>query len=82
MGTNDAWPSIRHHGFRLRARPYQLHATGLWTVEVEITRRGKLRAFSGAARYSTEAEATTQSLALGRLIVAGAVPGCSIDSIR
>jgi len=67
--------------FRLTARAYQLHATGLWAVEVEIRRKGRLRAFSSAGRFPTEAEATAQSLAFGRRIVAGEEPGCSIDSL-
>jgi hypothetical protein len=74
--------TVRHKGFRLTARPYQLHATGLWTVEVEIRRKGQMRAFSGDARYLTESEATAQSLEFGRQIVAGEVRGCSIDSLR
>lgn len=74
--------TVGHKGFRITARPYQLHATGLWAVEVEIRRRGRLRSFSGAERCSTEEEATAQSLDLGRRIVSGQEPGCSIDSLR
>jgi hypothetical protein len=74
--------TVAHKGFRIVARPYQLHASGLWTVEVEIRRKGRLRAFSSMARYPTEEEATAQSLAFGRRIVAGEVQGCSIDSLR
>jgi hypothetical protein len=74
--------TVAHKGFHIIARPYQLHATGLWTVEVEIRRKGRLRAFSAVARYATEAEATAQSLDFGRRIVSGQVPGCSIDSLR
>jgi hypothetical protein len=74
--------TIAHKGFRITARPYQLHATGLWTVEVEVRRKGRLRAFSDAARFPSEEEATTQSLDFGRRIVSGQVPGCSVDSLR
>jgi hypothetical protein len=74
--------TVSHKGFRIVARPYQLHATGLWTVEVEIRRKGRLRAFSGATRYPTEEQATAESIDLGRRIIGGHEPGCSIDSLR
>ena len=74
--------TIGHKGFRIVARPYQLHDTKLWTVEVEIRRKGRQRAFSGEARYSTEEEATAQSLDLGCRIVDGQMPGYSIESLR
>ena len=67
--------------FHLTTRSYQLHATGFWAVEIEIRRKGRLRAFSGALHYPTEAEATAQAIALGRRIVAGHEPGCSVDSL-
>lgn len=67
--------------FRITARPYQLHATGLWTVEVEIRRKGRLCRFSGATRYPTQAAATAQSIELGRRIVGGDVQGCSIHNL-
>jgi len=74
--------TIAHKGFRITARPYQLHATGLWAVEVEIRRKGRFRAFSGAVRCSTSEEAMAQSLDLGRRIIGGLEPGCSIESLR
>lgn len=67
--------------FRLLPRSYQLAATGLWTVEIEIRRKGRLCLFSGATHYPTESEATAESLKLGRRIVAGEEPGCSIANL-
>ncbi len=68
--------------FHLEPRPYQLLATGMWTVEIEIRRKGRLCLFSGSQSFPTEAEATAASLALGRRIVAGEEPGCSLANLE
>ena len=73
--------TVAHRGFHITAKPYQLHATGQWTVDIEIRRKGRLRAFSSDARYQTEGEATVRSFEFGRQIIAGQVPGCSLDSL-
>ncbi|HEY7682055.1 MAG TPA: hypothetical protein VH879_05395 [Gemmatimonadales bacterium] len=74
--------SISHRGFRITARPYQLLATGHWTIDIEISRKGHLRTFSSDDRYLNEQEAIAQSFAFARRIIAGEISGCSVASLH
>ena len=74
--------SIRYKGFEILTRPYQLHETRRWTVDLEIHRRGRRQPFSLAERYSTEEQADARCSGLGRRIIDGRVPGWSIEHLR
>jgi hypothetical protein len=54
----------------------------MWTVDVEISRRGRKRSFSTREHFATEEEALTRSLEFARDIIDGKVPECSVDSLR
>ena len=74
--------TARYKGFAIASLPYQLLATEQWTIDLEISRRGRRRAFSSRGHRPTEAEARTACLELGRRIIDGLVPGCSVAAIR
>ena len=74
--------SKSYKGFEITARPYQLHDTGKWTVDIEISRKGRMRSFSTSEHFATEAEAITRSHRFGRQIIDGKVPECSVDHLR
>lgn len=71
-----------YKGFAIAVRPYQLHDTGQWTVDIEISRKGRTRSFSTTEHFATEAEAVTRSFDFGRKIIDGQVPECSVDNLR
>jgi hypothetical protein len=74
--------SISYKGFNILSMPYQLHESKRWTVDLEIRRHGRWRPFSLGERYGTEQEADARCTGLGRRIVDGKIPGCSVDSLR
>jgi hypothetical protein len=71
-----------YQGFGISLRPYHLHESGMWTVDVEISRRGRKRSFSTREHFATEEEALTRSLEFARDIIDGKEPECSVDSLR
>ncbi len=73
---------IRYKGFHIEARPYQLHESRRWTVDLEIRRKGRRQYFSGEERYPTGREADLRCSGLGRQIIDGGVPGWSVDHLR
>jgi hypothetical protein len=74
--------STRYKGFNIVARPYQISASRLWTVDFEIWRKGRRQPFSLEVRYGTEQEAEAECSGLGRRIIDGQVPGWSVDYLR
>ena len=74
--------STRYKGFRINARPYQIHPSRQWTVDLEIQRNGCRKSFSLDERYPTEGDADARCLALGRRIIDGSIGGWSVDSLR
>lgn len=72
----------RYKGFRVLARPYQLHDSKRWTVDIEIRRNGRCLAFSTNGRYRTEHEAGAHCYCLARRIIDGAEPRWSVDYLR
>lgn len=74
--------STRYKGFRIHARPYQLHLDQTWTVDLEIQRDGRRKSFSLDERHRTEGEAEARCLALGRRIIDGDIRGWSVTSLR
>jgi hypothetical protein len=75
-------PSVMYKGFKIVTRPYRLRESGRWTVDFQIRRDGRVRAFTQDERYSTEQEAGAACLALGRRIIDGHEPGISVDDLR
>ena len=71
-----------YKGIEITVRPYQLHDTRKWTVDVEIRRKGRMRSFSTSEHFATEAKAVTRSFEFGRQIIDGKVPECSVDHLR
>ena len=74
--------TMSYKGFVITVRPYQVHDTGKWTVDIEISRRGRKRSFSTREHFSTESEAVTRSVEFGCQIIDGKVPECSVDHLR
>ena len=74
--------AIKYKGFSILAWPYQLHRTTRWTVDLEIRRNGRRQTFSLDERYRTEQEADLRCSRLGRRIIDGHIPGCSVDHLR
>lgn len=72
----------RYRGFRILARPYQIHASKRWTVDLEIRRNGRCQAFSTNGLYRTEHEAGAHCYCLARRIIDGADPRWSVDYLR
>lgn len=74
--------SLTYKGFRILARPYQLHDTRRWTVDLEIRRNGRRKPFSLDEHYQTENEAEARCSGLARRIIDGRVPGWSVEHLR
>lgn len=72
---------VLYKGFTITARTFQVHGSGRWTLDLLIGRHTDLRAFSGPSTYSTEESAITGCCELGRRIVDGRVPNCSVDDL-
>jgi hypothetical protein len=73
---------ISYKAFQIRARPYQLHLTHEWAVELEISRGGHVRLFGTQRHFATEREALDWSYQFGREIIDGKLPLCSVDHLR
>ena len=74
--------TTRYKGFSIRARPYQIHESRQWTVDLEIHRNGRKQPFSLSEHYSTEREADERCWDLGRQIIDGGIPGLSVAQLR
>jgi hypothetical protein len=74
--------TVRYRGFDIAARSYQLADSGAWTVDLEIRRNDRFRAFSVDERYPTREEAEAQCIGYGRRIIDGRVKGWSVDALR
>ena len=72
---------VSYKGFAITARTFQIRGSGRWTLDLLISRRGGLRAFSDPSTYPTEAKAITACRRLGRRIVDGRVQDCSVDDL-
>ena len=74
--------TIRYKGFDIVAQPYQLHATGRWTIDLEIWRGGQKQHFSLKEDHRTEAEADARCAGVGRRIIDGGVRGYSVRHLQ
>ena len=74
--------AFRYKGYRILARPYQLHQSKRWTVDLEIRRSGRALPVAISARYRSEQEAEDRCAVLGMQIIDGKVPGWSVEQLR
>lgn len=74
--------TIKYKGFSIVARPYQLHRSKRWSVELEIRRNGGKQPFCLDESYRTEQEADARCTGVGRRIIDGKLPGWSVDHLR
>jgi len=74
--------STRYKGFSIQTRSYQTHASRQWTVDLEIHRNGRRKAFSLTEHYATERQADERCTSLGRQIIDGRITGWSVDNMR
>jgi hypothetical protein len=74
--------TVRYKGFTILARPYQLHQSTRWSVDLEIRREGQRQTFGVDERFRTEQEADARCAGLGRRIIDGEIPRCSVDHLR
>jgi hypothetical protein len=72
---------LSYKGFAIEARTFQIRGSGRWTLDLLISRRGGLRAFSGPTTYATEAAAIVGCRQLGQRIIDGRVRDCSVDDL-
>jgi len=74
--------TVRYRGFDIVSRSYQLAESGAWTVDFQIRRGDRFRAFTVAEHYPTREEADAQCAGFGRRIIQGRVKGWSVKSLR
>ncbi len=75
-------PTESYKGFTITGRTYQLYATRQWTIDLEISRRGRHRTFGVPDHAATEAEALAACHELGQRIIDGQVAGCSVAALH
>jgi hypothetical protein len=69
---------LAYKGYDITARTYQVRGTGRWTLDLLISRREALRAFSRPVTYATEDAAVAGCREFGRRIIDGAERDCSV----
>lgn len=74
--------TVRYKGFRILTRSYQTHLSRLWTVDLEIHRNRRKKAFSLDEHYFTQREADERCIVVGRQIIDRKFAGWSVQSLR
>ncbi|MFI5210732.1 MAG: CV_2116 domain-containing protein [Gemmatimonadales bacterium] len=72
---------VVYKGFAIMARTYQIRGSGRWTEDLLICHRDALRSFSGPDTYPPEALAEAACFSLGRRIIDGKVPDCTVAGL-
>jgi hypothetical protein len=72
---------VAYKGFAIKPRTYQIRGSGRWTEDLLICHGDALRAFSGPETYTTEALAEAACVTLGRRIIDGQVPDCTVAGL-
>jgi hypothetical protein len=67
--------------FPITARTFQVRGSGRWTLDLLIGQRERLRAFSGASTYGTEAAAKAGCLTFAQHIIDGSRVGCQLAEL-
>ena len=70
-----------YKGFTVRPRTFQVRGSNRWTVEILISRRARMRAFSCKEMCETEQAAVTACLELGRRIIDRGPQDCGVDEL-
>jgi hypothetical protein len=73
--------ALAYKGFAITARTWQIRGTGRWTLDLIISRREALRAFSRPVTYPTEDAAVAGCCELGRRIIDGNERDCSVADL-
>lgn len=73
--------TLAYKGFAITARTWQIRGTGRWTLDLLISRREALRAFSRPVTYATEDAAEAGCCELGRRIIDGNERDCSVADL-
>lgn len=80
--TFEPVPDVtRYRGFAITPRSFQINGSGLWTVDILIASRVRMRAFSRPDTYPTRALAAAACRAFGRGIIDGRVKNCSVRDL-
>jgi len=74
--------SLSYRGWIIMPRTFQIHGSGLWTLDLLIAYRTKQRTFSGPRTFRTEQAAIRGCHAFGRRIIDGLVPFCTLEDLR
>lgn len=74
--------TVKYKGFKILVRPYRLHGSMRWIVELEIRRNRRVLPFPVDEQFRTELEADARCADLGRQIIDGKVPEWSVDRLR
>ena len=74
--------SYLYKGYTIKPRTFQLRGTARWTLDLLISRNGRLRAFSLPATFATEAGAETACNDFGCHIIDGTVKDCTVADLR
>ena len=79
---------VKYKEFELSPSPYQMKATGEWSVRVTITRHHDRRSetlekqYSAKNTYPERNDAERHSIEFGKRIIDGLQPGMSVDGKR
>jgi hypothetical protein len=74
-------PPRSYKGFVLTARTFQVRGSGQWTLDVIISRRGSLRAFSSPTTYQSERDATNACMQMGCRIIDASPKDCHVSDL-
>jgi len=73
--------TLAYKGFAITVRTWQVRGTGRWTLDLLISRRETLRAFSRPVTFATEDAAVAGCCELGRRIIDGNERDCSVADL-
>ena len=70
-----------YKGFTLTPRTFQVRGSGQWTLDVTISRRGSLRAFSGDQTFANESDAMVACWRMACRIIDANPPDCLVADL-
>ena len=70
-----------YKGFILTSRTFQVRGSGQWTLDVIISRRGSLRAFSSPTTFESERDATNACMQMGCRIIDASPKDCHVSDL-
>lgn len=79
--------TVKYKDFELSPSPYQMKATGEWSVRVTITKhhdsRGETleKQYSATTTYPERVDAERHAIEFGKRIIDGLQPGMSVDEL-